>query len=563
MTEKVACHPVPADDPVAPHVSSPATSRTGRIRAWATQDFPWALLLAVAAVSAAVFVVVRESVIDDAFTTLAYVRNFVEHFHWGLISAETANTDTSPLNVLLLSAGATVTRVAGGDAHPVAGLGLVFVGCIVVIAWGLWRIARVLGLPAAATALVGSGLVLFNPLLLSSTGLEVHLMAALIVLLLMAAIEARPLLFGVLAGLALLARLDLVLFVVVLALAARPIRRALLRVVPVTVLVALPWFLFSWFALGSAIPDTFVIKSLEHDLLPGVYTYAPGPFQYAERFGWPVTSVSFAPAAIGLGVLALWLVWRMVDRRAAAARFGLVAAVGVSGVIYYIAYSVMYMPSYHWYYGAPIVALSVVLTMGIGYGLSAAKPRGAKRALLLVPTVAVAASAVIGSAGFDADHGVPWGTPPIYTNWATPADYARVGKEVGELVGSNTVEAPPEIGALAYFCECAIVDRFSDPGRVLPLINYKIAESGAVGSTLLRWNYLWLDWNRQPRPVDYRLVYTKTPQPGPPTWKVWSPPMGEGFLQLLLAPDGRAGSCATAFQGAWACPPVQPGAAGW
>src|SRR3954468_15246451 len=68
-----------------------------------------------------VFLVVRRSLIDDAFITLSYARNLAEHFHWGLTQFRTANTATSPLNVLVLGLGTFLTRDA------VRGLGLVFV----------------------------------------------------------------------------------------------------------------------------------------------------------------------------------------------------------------------------------------------------------------------------------------------------------------------------------------------------------------------------------------------------------------------------------------------------
>ena len=79
---------------------------------------------AVAVVSAVVWLGVRGSLIDDSYITLGYARNLAEHFHWGLVGAETANSATSPLNVLLLALGGTLTRVAGGQVHPVAGVGI-------------------------------------------------------------------------------------------------------------------------------------------------------------------------------------------------------------------------------------------------------------------------------------------------------------------------------------------------------------------------------------------------------------------------------------------------------
>jgi hypothetical protein len=56
---------------------------------------------------------------------------------------------------------------------------------------------------------------------------------------------------------------------------------------------------------------------------------------------------------------------------------------------------------------------------------------------------------VAGNVVADVRAGVPWRVPVIFGNWATPADYARAGRELGERIGAETVIAPPEIGTLA------------------------------------------------------------------------------------------------------------------
>ncbi|MDP9356265.1 MAG: hypothetical protein M3R02_13470, partial [Chloroflexota bacterium] len=92
------------------------------------------------------FWLVRGALIDDAYITLSYARNLATDLHWGLIPTERANSATSPLNVLLLG-GATALLRLGGGVHPVWGLGVVFVGTAVAMAWWWNRIAIVLRLP--------------------------------------------------------------------------------------------------------------------------------------------------------------------------------------------------------------------------------------------------------------------------------------------------------------------------------------------------------------------------------------------------------------------------------
>jgi hypothetical protein len=191
------------------------------------------------------------------------------------------------------------------------------------------------------------------------------------------------------------------------------------------------------------------------------------------------------------------------------------------------------VPPYQWYYVAPIVSLSVVFVVALGALGTVARGRGTVRAVALAPAIAIAAATVLSAGYLDGHRGLPWKWAPIIGNWATAADYARVGHEIGASVGGATVQAPPEIGTLAYFCECAMVDGFSDRGRVIPLVDTKIAQAGALSRRLLELNYRWLDRTRLPRPVDYELQWSWAPLAGPGTWHLWSPATGDGYLRLV------------------------------
>ena len=66
---------------------------------------PWALPAGAAVASALVFALVSSHLIDDTYITLSYAKNLAFHAHWGLIEQGTANTATSPLNVLVARRG--------------------------------------------------------------------------------------------------------------------------------------------------------------------------------------------------------------------------------------------------------------------------------------------------------------------------------------------------------------------------------------------------------------------------------------------------------------------------
>jgi hypothetical protein len=475
------------------------------------------------------FWLVRGALIDDAYITIAYARNLAVDLHWGLIPTESANSATSPLNVLLIAGATDLIRLFGLGTHPIWGLGVVFVGSAVAMAWWWSRIAVALRLPRLVPAL-GVALVLLNPFVLSAAGLEVLLISAMLVGLLAMAVCGRPLRFGVLSGLALLTRIDLVVFIIPLALASSGVRKRLLSAIAAGTAISLPWFAWSWWTFGSAIPDTFVIKTLQRSF--GEWTFLNGLGLYWGRDEL-ATAITVVPAVLGLVALIGWATGRLARRDLG--RTGLLpaAALGAAGVAYYAVYSLLGVPPYQWYYVPSFAALSISLCVLLG---AAFCDRPAFRRAVAIPGIALVAVLVATNVVADVRGGVPWESPVIFGNWAIPADYARAGRQLGERVGSETVIAPPEIGTLAYYCRCSIVDAFADRGRVVPLIDDRIAEAGSVAGALLKLNYHRLDRDQKPRPARYQLVWEPGPATNPDQWQTWSPAAGIGHLRLIELP---------------------------
>jgi hypothetical protein len=126
---------------------------------------------------------------------------------------------------------------------------------------------------------------------------------------------------------------------------------------------------------------------------------------------------------------------------------------GLGGIAHFAVFATLGTPPYQWYYGPVIAGLAVCAAITAmvapwrraGYGLISA-------------TVAL-------TFAFDLHHGIPWTTTPIYSNWATTAQYAAAAPAVAAAAtGNHAVGSPGEIGALAFYCDCRIVDLFSDRG---------------------------------------------------------------------------------------------------
>ncbi|WP_432562113.1 hypothetical protein [Kineococcus sp. SYSU DK003] len=423
--------------------------------------------------------VASRGLIDDTYITLAYARNLAEHGHWGMTPGTTSNAATSPLNVVLLALSFLLVRpFAGADGELALGVLTAALGALA--AWCTGRVVRRAGLHAG-WALVALVVVLANPLLVSALGLEVVLLFTAMTALLAAGLAGRPVVYGLAAAASLLARLDMVVFVVLIALACNGIRRRLGAAVLACTAAALPWFAISWWWLGSAIPDTFVIKTNQGSFGEG-RTYLRGLWTHYFPDVPEAVVVGVVAAFVGLVVLLALLVARGSRGGVRAGLTGL----GLGGVAYFTVYSLLGVPPYQWYYVPPVASLSFVAVLGTGVLLAGRARRAAGVGLVVVPVAALAGLYVAVPA---AALPLPWAYPPVFGNFATPAEYRAIGAEVGELVGEERVAAPGEIGTLAYACDCGLVDQFSDPAVLQPLIEARIDDAGPVLRTLLEWNY--------------------------------------------------------------------------
>ncbi len=459
----------------------------------------------------AVFYMMHRALVDDAYITLVQVRTLAEHGQWGLIPGHQSNTATSPLNVLVLAAVTLVVR------DPVVATGVVYVATSVGLAWALTDLGRSTG-TGLRLAVVGTPLLLLNPLLASTMGLETNLAVTLVMSLTAAAARGSVRGFGLLGGALLLTRLDLVVVVGVLAVATPAVRRRLGAAAGWATLVCLPWFMFSWVVLGSVVPDTLLIKQDAHwgNLATALFTRYDHPYKLA------VVGATTA-AAIGLVALAAWPWWRRWREVPAS---GAVAATGLAGIAYMLTFKVLGVPPFFWYYGVPLACLSVCAAT-----LACALPlRWSTRWARLAGFAVAAAglSPMLLSWTLDAGH-VPLAGALVRGNWALPGQYARIGERLPHLVGNLPVHSPGEIGDLLYHCNCTMVDKFSDRALLAPAI-----EQRQDSSWLYRLNYLWLDPSTLHRiRTPLRLAWQRGPDRAAPGWDVSGPQRGQGHLALL------------------------------
>jgi hypothetical protein len=497
----------------SPQTSAPASTRPddGRLPVAGV-----ALIGAAAGVLA--FFLVRGSLIDDTYITLCYARNLAFHGQWALVTGHPANTATSPLHVLLLALATFVTR------NPIVGLGLVFAGSCAAFTVALDELFRRLGLRRAG-ALCTALLVVANPLLLSTVGMEVMLVLLIAVATLLAALAARPVVAGVLCAAMVLTRPDAVVISLVLVLAIPAVRRRWALAVAVAVLAALPWYLFSWIGLGAVLPDSLVIKMMEHAWHGAVF--GTGMYLYFQH--WPAAiTISLAAAVLGL----CWAVPALARRDAAAPWRRPLLALGLAAVAHFAALALAAPEPFHWYYG-PSVGLATVMFGGLCSRPRAVAIRAGLSAALLCCFAAGLA--------FDLAWGMPWRVAPVATNWATSAEYMKIGEQLGPALKGAAVRSPGEVGELAYFCNCDIVDAFADRGTFMRQLAAWERRGGALRHLLVRFDYLFADRHQRPQRAPYRLKVVVRSQPGVPHWIIGTPwtearPRGPHVMELLREP---------------------------
>lgn len=473
------------------------------------------LFLALGAISFFYLIAFQSAYIDDAFITFQYAETLAQHGTWGFYEGQTLNTATSPLNVLWL---ALITKMAGSALAAAFWATwtcfLLTMGLLMVLARRLFERAY-LGLIAAAA-------LLFNPLMASSLGLESVLFVCMLALTLVFFSYRLGILTGLALALLTLARPDgALLFPILLALL--PGRGPRLRLAAAYGLGLLPWVVFSWVALGSLVPDTLLLKRGQ---TWGEWSFWNGPWLYLKKYPLPfLLSFVLLPAP-------LFLIRTSLRPEAKMTTWALLAY----GPLHYLAYSLLGVPPYHWYYVPQAVT---VLLLGV-IGVNAARYRwgvepGAKRELArgIVVLAALAPAVGMGMVMWRLG-GAQIQEAPIHTNWASQAQYRAIAQELHPLYAGQPVAFDGEIGTLAYFSGIRLIDPFTQRDWVDETV-HRARETGGLKGLLYAINFAKLRTPQYREPAYWLQCYMYRPQLGQKgitTWNISSRWVPEGMVAM-------------------------------
>lgn len=488
-------------------IAAPGFHRSPRsLAAWAS--------FFVGATAATQFYMFRfaRALIDDTFITLQYVLNLRNFGHWGFYPDRVTNTATSPLNVLATTVSsflvADILRAALWLATVEA---IILLGMLLLLSKKLFRRYYF----GAASFLA----IMANPLLISTLGLESLLYTTLFVACIYLFVVERWYLLAAVLALLTLTRPDgFLLFAILLMFCGskrasnrtldpeggkiKPRLVSLMRVRLLFCLVYLlcltPWYLFSWIHLGSLLPDTYFIKVNQSSW--GPWWFANGLLHYMERFRL-ATIFSF-----------FWLPFAPLLLVVKTHKFGRVALVLVGfGVLYFIGYSAIRVPPYHWYF-APIVVTTILLGLGAVSVLFDKLPvRRSLVARLLFCAVPVAST--IGMVVFFRQANTNTATEmPIHTNWATHDQYQEIGLWLQDnLHPASKIQLFGELGTPAFYSQRQLMNDFTCRYTTQEIVDRQLAKGGEMSRLFADVNFLWFEAGPPCTPYTHDLLMSMTP----------------------------------------------------
>lgn len=407
---------------------------------------------------------------DDAFITLRYVKTFLHTGTWGFLPGYVTNAVTSPLNVFLLAfagvfLGPTIKAVIWLSASILAGT----IVLLIRISIQLFD-TDIFGY-LAAVALI------FNPLVVSTLGLESILFVGLYVLSTYLYLTNRWSLLAVALGLLTITRFDGILFFLTTLLLV-PTFKMRFWFAGVYLLCIAPWYIFSWIYLGSLLPDTLFIKVGQP--IWGKWDFLNGLDLYRIVYPWE-TAFSFLLLPLSL------LLFNKQVRNLPAVQFLL-----LTSVMHFVGYSSLHVPPYYWYYIPQVTAILLISSFGLGVLFQEGNSKIWGRKGIRSITAIFLILQILGMFFILTRDGFLIKEMPIHTNWATHEQYKEIGEWLREHNAGRTILVDGEVGTLGYYCDCSLSSFFSDRKWLEQHVGRQISGEG-IKPILYKMNFLFLE----------------------------------------------------------------------
>jgi hypothetical protein len=409
----------------------------------------------------------KESLIDDVFITLSYSKNLFDFGVWGMHPLIKSNSATSPLNVLLLA-------IVGGLIKNYT-LGVILLTTI-LIAFQYYLFRKLFTSSCSYTiSIILIIILLSNPLLLSTIGLESFLYLLLLSTSIYFFKLNNTIFLGISLGLLTLTRGDgIILFLLVMFYKRKNIQWVK-KICTIYLLTISPWLLFSWINLGSIVPITFFIKLKQN--WPENISYALGPLLYIKRI--PIESL------ISLIPIIMLTIFIILNRFVFNAEEKILL---IFSIIYYLLYSLMGVPPYHWYYAPPMFGIIIVLGFQLSKYFSNRNGVLKFYQFLFIPGPSIVGLALL----IYLNGGFSFAESPIHTNCAKMLEYKEVANWLNQnLTRDSKIIIEYEIGTINYYSKAIFFDDFSANDLLVDKIIRKSFNKNKLLYHLITLNFLW------------------------------------------------------------------------
>jgi hypothetical protein len=372
---------------------------------------------------------------DDPYITYRYAEQIANGHGFVYNTGESVLSTTTPLYALVLAIFGWVGLDIPLISNSIGAVSLAIGGL------ALWGMGRTWGMPLAGIA----ALLIYPtfPLLIMTLGAETLFLLALILCGMLAVAHKRLYLAAVLFALATLTRADAILamgiaIVYILISSYREEQTPPWGPLVVYAGFQLPWLIYAWITFGSIFPSTLVAKQQQGTMAISESFFAGLIQQIVNHWAWhaPIYWIYFVLAAIGLiYVVGMERRWLLV--------------VGWS-LLYMLAYTLLGVTSYFWYYAPVVVGAVVLVAVGVEivafYLSEYVQKLWIARILQVVMMLALIAPQVVG----------------IITLYLTPDHRMSVYQDIGEWLNTYT---PPdatvgvlEVGVIGYYADRHMID---------------------------------------------------------------------------------------------------------
>lgn len=410
-------------------------------------------LIYVSLVSTAIYTAFANWAYDDPFITYRYARNLASGLGFLYNPGERVLSTTTPLFTVLLALLENLWPDLPRLANLIGAIGLALGGIF------LWDLGRSWKTPAVGWA----GLLLYPTflLLLSTLGSETNLYLAFCIGAIACYARRCYTWTAVCAALAVLTRPDGALVALILVThytfsliyqrKRSPRRQQQPVVFPWRAMglffgLTLPWFLFAWWYFGSPIPATLAAKQLQGTMATSEQ-FGPGFITIARNYaGMWTYQLEALLALLGL----IYAGWK-------ARRWFLFLS---WPAIYFLAYSLLGVSRYYWYYAPLVPGFVVMVGLGISFLVHLLNHIRNPQLQPVFPTATINNQTV-----FVAALLLPlvfFRAPDLWRLWQQPDPRHSIYREVGEWLQANTGDEASvgtlEVGIIGYYSQRKMVD---------------------------------------------------------------------------------------------------------